>query len=225
MASLRVQASTKPPRVFGYRQANRPPQSDFQWSWLNLPGSCSSSAASFVGVLTFGTITFSKGSKGRTRALAQCPDAPSALLLPWGDPRGCFTYSSTISCRFLPSTPLQSYFYPSQTWYIRAVGTLARRHGGFALLLLEGQVETPFIIFLKFKTCGWLMSHVLSLFSAPFGTSCTHVSGLTRVSRRRRSYGRLAAGWNQTSAKPAWGRRYRWVPLVFLRPPSVSWVV
>lgn len=47
--------------VFGYRQANMPPQSDFQWSWLNLPGSCASSAVSFVGVLTFGTITFSDG--------------------------------------------------------------------------------------------------------------------------------------------------------------------
>lgn len=151
-------------------------------------------------------------SKGRTRDLAQCPDAPSALLLPWGDPRGCFTYSSTISCRFLPSTPLQSYFYPSQTWYTRAVGTLARRHGAFALLLLEGQVETPPIVFQSLKR-GWLMSHIHSLFSAPFGTSCTHVSGLTRVSQRRRSYGRLAAGSNQTSPKPEWGRRYRWVSL------------
>lgn len=75
--------------------------------------------------------------------------------------------------------------------------------------------------FLKFKTCGWLTSHVHSLFSAPFGTSCTHVSGLTRVSQRRRSYGRLAAGWSQTSPKRAWGRRYRWVSLG-LSPTSIS---
>lgn len=52
-------------------------------------------------------------SKGRTRALAQCPDAPSALLLPWGDPRGCFTYSSTVSCLvFFPPLLYKAIFVP-----------------------------------------------------------------------------------------------------------------
>lgn len=54
-----------------------------------------------------------------------------------------------------------------------------------------------------------------SLLSAPFGTSCTRVNGLTRVNQRKRSYGRLAAGWSQTLLKPAWGRRYQWVSLPF----------
>lgn len=151
-------------------------------------------------------------SKGRTRGLAKCPDAPSALLLPWGDPRGCFTYSSTISCRFLPSTspelflPLSNMIHKSR----RNSSEETRRFCPFASWGSSGDSAH---CYLKFKTCGWLMSHVHSLFSAPFGTSCTHVSGLTRVSQRKRSYGRLAAGWNQTSPKPAWGRRYRWVSL------------
>lgn len=48
-----------------------------------------------------------------------------------------------------------------------------------------------------------------SVFTAPSGMSYMHVSGLTRVSQQRWSYGRLATGWNPTSPKLAWGRRYQ----------------
>lgn len=78
-------------------------------------GSCSSSAASFVGVgeavdswdtCVFGWSPILKAGRVQP-AQVQCPAAPSALLLPWGDPRGCFTYSSAISCLFSPSSSLQ----------------------------------------------------------------------------------------------------------------------
>lgn len=68
------------------------------------------------------------------------------------------------------------------------------------------------VVCLHLAGCEPLISCVLSsglcsVLAAPSGTSYTHVSGLTRVSRQRWSSGRSAAGWNPTWLRPAWGRR------------------
>lgn len=178
--------------------ARAPPLQLNLWGWAKL--------------LTPGTLALSDGppilTAGRVQPTqVQCPAAPSALLLPWGDPRGCFTYSSTIGCLFFfLHFSTKSYFYPSQTWYTscRKISEGARRFWRFS----SGGVKSSITWkgdssswLLKLKTCGWLM-----FFADLCSISSQH--HLVRVARtwvalqESASGGDHMADWQRDETKP-----------------------
>lgn len=192
------------------------PDVQFSMKLIKPPdGSCSSSAASFVGVGealdSRETCTFrrSSHSKGRTSAahpgtVSSCSVSPPVTLR-W--PSWLFYIFINNQLSFFPlHFSTKSYFYPSQTWYTscRKISEGARRFWPFS----SGGVKSSITWkgdssswFLKLKTCGWLM-----FFADLCSISSQH--HLVRVARtwvalqESASRGDHMADWQRDETKP-----------------------
>lgn len=125
---------------------------------------------------------------------AQCPAALLAFVLPWGDPFGCYAYSSTIKRNFFffitPCIEL-FLFYSNMSCRRKelAICIFITRIVAFFSHLNFNALYGYFIRTWSNSSKQW-RTPLVSLFTAPSGMSYMHVSGLTRVNQQRWSYGR-----------------------------------